>query len=92
LQEIATNFFAKYFVKTLFATNFVGNTYKFYNFVGNNYPRRNYLPIKFLEKMAEKKSFLTIFFNKFPRKISYNMKFFSSFIIRKPSQKVRAIK
>jgi len=24
--------------KTIFATNFVGNTCKFYNFVGNNYP------------------------------------------------------
>jgi len=33
LQEIVTNFFEKYFVKTLFATNFIENIYKFYNFV-----------------------------------------------------------
>jgi len=32
--------------KTLFTTNFVGNTCEFYNFVGNNDPRRNYLSIK----------------------------------------------
>jgi len=30
--------------------------------------------LKFLEKMAEKKFFLTIFFNKFKGKISCNMK------------------
>jgi len=40
--------------KTLFATNFVGNTYKFYNFVGNNYPRRSCLPIKILTKNDRK--------------------------------------
>jgi len=47
--------------KTLFATNFVGNTCKFYNFVGNDYPRRNYLSIKILRKMKEKNIFLQIF-------------------------------
>jgi len=55
--------------KTLFATNIVRNTYKFYNFVGNDYPRKNYLSIKIFRK----KSFLTIFFNKFTKNISYNM-------------------
>jgi len=47
--------------KTLFVTNFVGNTCEFYNFVGNNYPRRNYLPIKILGKSSRKKPFLAIF-------------------------------
>ena len=64
--------------KTLFATNFVGNTCKFYNFVGNNYPRRNYLSIKILRKNCKKKSFLANCFNKFVRKISYNMRISSS--------------
>jgi len=64
--------------KTLFATNFVRNTCKFYNFVGNNYPRRNYLPIKFLRKNSRKKSFLANFFNKFARKFSCNMRICSS--------------
>jgi len=44
--------------KTLFATNFVGNTYKFYNFVGNDYPQKNYLSIKILKKNDRKKKFL----------------------------------
>jgi len=61
--------------KTLFATNFVRNTCKFYNFVGNNYPQKNYLPIKIFRKNGRKKSFLTIFFNKFARKILCNIKF-----------------
>ena len=69
LQEIATNFLAKYFVyKTLFTTNFVGN----------DYPRKNYLPIKILRKNGRKKSFLPIFLNKFARKISCNMGISSS--------------
>ena len=68
--------------KTLFVTNFVGNTCKFYNFVGNNYPRRNYLQIKILRKFGKKKSFLANFFNKFVRKISYNMRISSSDRIR----------
>ena len=46
--------------KTLFATNFVGNTCEFYNFVGNNYSQRNYLPIKILKKIAGKILFLQI--------------------------------
>jgi len=46
--------------KTLFATNFLGNTCEFYNFVGNNYPRRNYLPIKILKKNSRKSLFLQI--------------------------------
>jgi len=46
--------------KTLFATNFVGNTYKFYNFVGNNYPRKNYLSIQLLGKIVGKSLFLQI--------------------------------
>jgi len=49
--------------KTLFATNFVGNTCKFYNFVRNYYPQRNYLPIKILKKNGRKKKyFLANFF------------------------------
>jgi len=60
--------------KTIFATNFVGNTYKFYKFVENYYPRKNYLPIKIFRKNGRKKLFLTIFFNKFVRKIPYNMR------------------
>jgi len=67
--------------KTLFATNFVRNTCKFYNFVGNNYPRRNYLPIKFLRKNSRKKSFLANFFNKFTRKFPCNMRICSSVIL-----------
>ena len=73
LLEIATNFFAKYFV---------GNTCEFYNFVGNNYSRRNYLPIKILRKNSRKKSFLANFFNKFAKKISCNMRIFSSATIK----------
>ena len=68
LQEIATNFLVKYFLKTLFATNFVGNTCKFNNFVGNDYPRRNFLPIKILRRNGRKKSFPANFFNKFEKK------------------------
>jgi len=41
--------------KTLFATNFVKNTCKFYNFVENNYPRKNYLSIKIFNKNDKKK-------------------------------------
>jgi len=47
--------------KTLFATNFIGNTCKFYNFVRNYYPWTNYLPIKILRKNGRKKYFLEIF-------------------------------
>ena len=61
LQEIAANFLQHILYKTLFATNFVGNTCEFYNFVGNNYSRRNYLQIKILRKNNRKKSFLAIF-------------------------------
>jgi len=43
--------------KTLFTTNFVGNTYKFYNFVGNNYSQKNYLSIKIFRKNDRKKVF-----------------------------------
>jgi len=64
--------------KTLFVTNLVGNTCKFYNFVRNNYPRKNYLSIKILRKNNRKKSFLANFFNKFARKLPYNMRIFSS--------------
>jgi len=59
--------------KTLFTTNFVGNTCEFYNFVGNNYPRKNYLSIKILRKNSRKKIFLTNFFSKLARKFSCNM-------------------
>ena len=61
--------------KTLFATNFVGNTCEFYNFIGNNYPQRNYLPIKII-KNSRKKFFLVNFFNKFARKFPYDMRIF----------------
>jgi len=54
--------------KTLFTTNFVRNTYKFYNFVENNYTQKNYMSIKILNKNNRKKSFLAVFFNKFARK------------------------
>ena len=64
--------------KTLFATNFVGNTCKFYNFVGNDYPRRNYMPIKIFRKNGRKQSFLANFFNKFARKFPCNMGISSS--------------
>jgi len=64
--------------KTFFATNFVGNTWEFYNFVENNYPRKNYLPIKILRKNNRKKSFLVNIFNKFVKKISYNMRIFNN--------------
>jgi len=49
--------------KTLFTTNFIENTYKLYNFVGIT------CQLKFLENIAEKKSFLANFFNKFVKKI-----------------------
>jgi len=78
LQEIAPFFLQNILYKTLFATNFVGNTCEFYNFVGNNYPQRNYLPIKILRKNSRKMSFLAIFFNKFARKFPCNMRIFSS--------------
>jgi len=64
--------------KTLFATNFVGNTCEFYNFVGNNYPQRNYLPIKILRKDSRKKPFLANIFNKFARKFPCNIRICSS--------------
>jgi len=64
--------------KTLFATNFVRNTYEFYNFVGNNYPRRNYLPIYILRKNSRTKSFLANFLSKFARKFLCNTRIFSS--------------
>jgi len=73
LQEIAANFLQHILYKTLFATNFVGNTCEFYNFVENNYPRRNYLSIKILRKNSRNKSFLPYFFNKFARKFPCNM-------------------
>ena len=66
------------FYKTFFATNFVGNTCKFYKFVGINYPRRNYQPIKILRENDRKKSFLVNFFNKFARKIPCNMRISNS--------------
>ena len=64
--------------KILFATNFVGNTCKFYNLVGNDYSRRNYLPIKILKQNSRNKSFLGKVFIKFARKILCNMRISSS--------------
>ena len=64
--------------KTLFTINFVINTCKFYNFVGNDYPRMNYLSIKIFRKNDSKKFFLINYFNKFARKISYNMRISNS--------------
>jgi len=64
--------------KILFATNFIGNTCKFYNFVRNNYSRRNYLSTKILRKNDRKKSFLANFFNRFAKKISFNMRIYIS--------------
>jgi len=49
--------------KIFFATNFVGNTYKFYNFVENNY-----LPIKILKKNDRKNYFFLNFLIKFKKK------------------------
>jgi len=40
----------------------------------------NYLPIKILRKNGRKKYFLANFFNKFTRKISCNIRFFSIYI------------
>jgi len=70
--------------KTLFATNFVENTCKFYNFVGNDYPRKNYLPIKNLRKNGRKKSILANFFIKFAKKILCNMRISSSAYLTTP--------
>jgi len=91
LQEILTNFVMNFFYrkllsillqnilyKIIFTTNFVENTYNSYNFVGNNYPRRNYLSINILRKNSRKKCFIANFFNKFAKKISCNMRIFSS--------------
>jgi len=78
LQEIVANFLQNILYKTLFATNFVGNTYEFYNFVGDNYLQRSYLLIKIFRKDSKKKSFLANFFNKFARKLPCNMIIFSS--------------
>jgi len=64
--------------KTLFVKYFEGNTCKFYNVVENNYPQRNYLPIKILGKNGRKKSFFANFSNIFARKISCNMRIYSS--------------
>jgi len=64
--------------KTLFATNFIGNTYKFYNFVGNDYPQRNYLLIKILKNNDRKSLFLYFFLINLQEKISFNMKTSSS--------------
>ena len=47
--------------KTLFTTNFVENTCKFYNFVGSNYSCRNYLSSKIFRKNSKKNLFLQIF-------------------------------
>ena len=46
--------------KTLFAINFVGNTYEFYNFVENNYPRIT-CQLKLLEKYMKKSLFFQTF-------------------------------
>jgi len=54
--------------KTLFATNFVENTCKFYNFAGNDYSRRNYLPIKILRENDRKSLFLQIFLTNLQKK------------------------
>ena len=61
----------------IFATNFIGNNCQFYNCVGNNYPQKKYILNKFLTNYR-KKSFFCKYFNKFTRKISYNMRIFSS--------------
>jgi len=57
-KKLLPNFLQNILYKTFFATNFVGNTCKFYNFLGNNYPRRNYMPIKILRKNDRKSLFL----------------------------------
>jgi len=77
-KKLLSIFLQNILYKTLLATNFVGDTCKFYNFVGNDYPRRNYLPIKSFRKNGRKMSFLPNFFNKFARKIPCNMRFSSS--------------
>jgi len=58
LQEIAAYFFQNILYKTLFATNFVENTCKFYNFVGNNYSEEITCQLKFLKKIVRKSLFL----------------------------------
>jgi len=64
--------------KILLTTNFVWTTYEFYNFIENNYPQKNYLLIKILIKNSKKRYFLVICFNKFAKKISHNIRIFSS--------------
>jgi len=59
--------------KTLFATNFVGNTYKFYNFVEMITHEGNTCQVKFLEKVDRQKVFSCKFF-----KISCNMRISSN--------------
>ena len=62
----------------IFLQNILYKTLFTKNFVRNNYPQKNCWSIKILRKNSRKKSFLVNFFNKFTRKISYNMKIFSS--------------
>jgi len=78
LKKLLPIFLQNILYKTLFETNFIENTYKFYKFVENDYPRKNYLPIKIFRKNSRKKFFLVNIFYKFARKISCNMKIFSS--------------
>ena len=77
-RKLLSIFLQNILYKTLFTTNFVGNTCEFYNFAGNNYLRKNYLPVKIPIKNSRKKSFLANFFNKFVRKLLCNMRIFSS--------------
>jgi len=41
------------------------------------------MPIKILKKIAEKKSFLANFLKKFARKILYDMRIFSSVVVKR---------
>jgi len=80
-KKLLSIFLLNILYKILFTTNFVGNTSEFYNFVKNNYPRRNDLLIKIFRKNSMKKFLLAIFFNKFVKKITYNIRNFNNIVL-----------
>jgi len=60
--------------KILFAKNkIIKYTYEFYSFIKNNYSHKNYFTIKIFRK-NDKNSLFLQFFNKFIKKILFNMK------------------
>jgi len=67
MKKNLRNYYQFFLYKTLFTPNFIRNIYKFYNIVKNNYPRKNYIPIKILNKNNRKKYFFINYFNKFKK-------------------------